>query len=240
MSAVELLPDIRLGVAHGTTFGLFGPPGEFVPQARALGARIVRINIYWTQVEPEPGTYAWEAVDALLDQLDDGDEAWVTVVSSSRWATRHPTGWLPASPALDPDRYVRFVGALAGRRPGAIRFWQCEIEPCLPLFWRGTAREYVAHLRAFHAAVHRADPAAAVVLGGAVPAAMLGDAKAGNSTWTTFFGQVLSEAAEFFDLFDVHPYGDPYAVPALVRACHAQMAAHGYDKPVVASEHAGP
>lgn len=238
--AVESLPDIRLGVVHGTTYGLFGPPGEFVPQARALGARIVRVNIYWAQVEPEPATFVWDAVDALLDQLGDEDEAWVTVVSSSPWATRRATRWLPASAALDIGRYQRFVRELAGRRPGAIRFWQCEIEPCLPLFWSGTADEYLAQLRAFHTAVRSADPAASVVLGGAVPGAMLGDGAAGARTWASFFGQVVREGAEYFDIFDVHPYGDPYTVPGLVRACHTQMAAHGYDKPVVASEHSGP
>ncbi|MBF6175795.1 hypothetical protein [Nocardia blacklockiae] len=238
--AAEPLSDIRLGVVHGTTYGLFGPPGEFVPQARALGSRIVRINVYWAQVEPEPGKLVWDAVDALLDQLGDADEAWVTVVSSSRWATRRATGWLPASAALDPAAYRRFVGALAGRRPGAIRFWQCEIEPCLPLFWAGTATEYLAQLRDFHDTVKSADPAASVVLGGAVPGAMLGDDAAGARTWGNFFGQVLREAGAYFDIFDVHPYGDPYAIPGLVQACHTQMTAHGYDKPVVASEHSGP
>jgi hypothetical protein len=30
-------PGIRLGVVRGISYGLFGKPGEFVPQARALG-----------------------------------------------------------------------------------------------------------------------------------------------------------------------------------------------------------
>ncbi|WP_068053762.1 hypothetical protein [Nocardia xishanensis] len=163
-SADELLPGIRLGVVRGTTYGLFGPPEEFVPQARALGAGIVRVNIYWSQVEPEPGRFVWTALDALLEQLDDGDEAWVTVCASSEWATRRTTRWLPASPALDIDRYRHFVRALAAHRPGRIRFWQCEIEPCLPLFWAGTAGDYLTQLRVFHDAVEQADPAALVVL----------------------------------------------------------------------------
>jgi len=29
-------PGIRLGVVRGISYGLFGQPGEFVPQARAL------------------------------------------------------------------------------------------------------------------------------------------------------------------------------------------------------------
>ncbi|MET9288494.1 hypothetical protein [Nocardia beijingensis] len=239
-SADELLPGIRLGVVRGTTYGLFGEPEEFVPQARALGAGIVRVNIYWSQVEPEPGRFDLRALDALLDQLADGDEAWVTVCAGSRWATRRATGWLPASPALDIDRYRRFVRALAAHRPGRIRFWQCEIEPCLPLFWAGTAGEYLAQLRVFHDTVTQADPAALVVLGAAVPGAMVGDGAAGAHTWGQFFGEVLREAAEYFDVFDLHPYGDPYTVPELVRACRAQLAAYGCRKPIVASEHSGP
>ncbi|MGV9614312.1 hypothetical protein [Nocardia xishanensis] len=239
-SADELLPGIRLGVVRGTTYGLFGPPEEFVPQARALGAGIVRVNIYWSQVEPEPGRFVWTALDALLEQLDDGDEAWVTVCASSEWATRRTTRWLPASPALDIDRYRHFVRALAAHRPGRIRFWQCEIEPCLPLFWAGTAGDYLTQLRVFHDAVEQADPAALVVLGAAVPGAMLGDGPAGAHTWARFFGEVLRDGAEHFDVFDIHPYGDPYDVPELVRTCRAQLVAHGCEKPVVASEHSGP
>jgi hypothetical protein len=96
--AAALLPDIRLGVVRGTTYGLFGAAEPFVPHARALGARIVRVNLYWSPIEPEPGRFAWDAVDALLDQLEPGDEAWVTVCSSSPWATRRATRWLLASP----------------------------------------------------------------------------------------------------------------------------------------------
>src|SRR5690348_877284 len=55
---------IRLGVVRGISFGLFGPPGEFVPQARALGAGLVRAYLFWSQVEPEPGHYRWDTVDA--------------------------------------------------------------------------------------------------------------------------------------------------------------------------------
>ncbi|MEV3965673.1 hypothetical protein AB0M34_33165 [Nocardia sp. NPDC050193] len=236
----DLFPDIRLGVNLGATYGLFEPAEEFVPQARALGAGIVRVNIYWSQVEPEVGHFVWDAVDALVDQLGDDDEAWVTVVSGSRWATQRVTSWLPGSPAIDTDQYGRFVRALVGRHPGRIRYWQCEIEPCLPMFWSGTALEYLSQLRVLHGAVEQHDPNALVVLGGAVPGAMLGDQAAGAQTWAGFFGEVLRDGSEYFDVFDLHPYGDPYVVDSLVAVSRAQMAAHGYQKPIVASEHSGP
>lgn len=37
---------IRLGVVRGISYGLFGPPGEFGPQARALGAGLVRAYLF--------------------------------------------------------------------------------------------------------------------------------------------------------------------------------------------------
>src|SRR4051794_34622640 len=101
--------DIRLGVVRGISYGLFGPPGEFGPQARTLGAGLVRVYLYWSQVEPEPGQYRWDTVDALLGQLDDDTELWITLCSSSRWGTRQPTDFLPPSPALDQDAYAEFV-----------------------------------------------------------------------------------------------------------------------------------
>lgn len=52
---------IRLGVVRGISYGLFGEPGEFVPQARALGAGLIRAYLYWGQVEPKPGSYNWTA-----------------------------------------------------------------------------------------------------------------------------------------------------------------------------------
>ena len=100
---------IRLGVVRGISYGLFGPPGEFVPQARALGAGLVRAYLYWSQVEPEPGQYRWDTVDALLGQLTGDEELWITLCSSSPWGTRQPTDFLPPSPALDQRAYAEFV-----------------------------------------------------------------------------------------------------------------------------------
>ena len=95
-------PGVRLGIVRSISYGLFGKPDQFVPQLRELGAALVRVYFYWSQIEPEPGRFTFEAVDAFLDQLDGSEEVWVTVCSSSRWATRQATGLLPPSPAGTP------------------------------------------------------------------------------------------------------------------------------------------
>ncbi len=235
-------PGIRVGVVRGISYGLFGPPGEFVPQARALQAGLVRAYLFWGQVEPAPGEYRWDAVDALLGQLDatgDGDlEVWITLCSSSPWATRQPTDFLPPSPARDEAAYAEFVRRVVSRCAGRVRYWQCDNEPSnTDLLWAGTAEEYVGQLAAMYRAVKDVDPAAAVVLGGCGYDVF---SSAPDSPQRRFFDYLADAGRDSFDLFSVHLYGDIASLSGYVETARQFMRAHGYCKPVVAGEHAGP
>jgi hypothetical protein len=229
---------VRLGVVRGISYGLFGSPDQFVPQARALGAGLVRVYVYWSQVEPEPGRFVFDAVDAFLDQLDGTEEVWVTVCSSSPWATRQATRFLPPSPAKDLDAYRRFVDGLVRHCSGRVRYWQCDNEPSnVGLLWAGTAAEYVTQLEVLHRAVKDADPAAAVVLGGApfgLPAA------APDSPERRFFDQLLHDGRDSFDLFDLHLYGPAERIGDDLAATRAMLAAAGCDQPLVVGEYNAP
>jgi hypothetical protein len=231
-------PDgIKLGIVRGISYGVFGPPGEFMPQLRSLGAGVARIYVTWSQVEPEPGRYDWTAVTALLAQIEPGDEIWLTVVSASRWATAAASDFLPASPANDMTAYSLFVAALVAHCAGKVSYWQCNNEPSNAGLWTGGAEAYAAQAMAFAKAVRSADPSAAVVLGGcgydvlSTPAA---------SEPRQFFHTVLETAHDAFDLFAVHLYDDPAAIPAHIEDVRAMMRAHGGEKPVVVGEYGGP
>lgn len=229
---------IRLGIVRGISYGLFGPPDEFMPQLRALGAGLVRLYVYWGQVEPEPGRYDWRVVDAFLGQLTGDEEVWVTVCSSSPWATRQATDFLPPSPARDNDVYYRFVQALVTHCAGRVQYWQCNNEPSNSgLLWTGTAAEYVDQLTMFHRAVRATDPRAAVVLGGC-GYDVLGSAA--GSPARQFFDQIVDQGRDAFDLFDVHLYDDPVLIPTHVTAVRQMMRAHGFERPVVVGEYNGP
>jgi hypothetical protein len=102
--------DVRFGIVRGITCGLLAEPGEFVPVMRDLGAGLARVFLCWQQVEPEPGCYDWDVVDAVLKQSA-GVELWFTVCSTSRWTAREPTDFLLPSPAHDLAAYDRFVRA---------------------------------------------------------------------------------------------------------------------------------
>lgn len=232
------LTDTRLGIVRGISYGLFGPADEFMPQLRALGAGLVRIYVYWNQVEPRPGEYTWDVVDAFLHQLDGTEEVWVTVCSSSGWATRTPTDFLPPSPANDLDTYAAFVRALVGHCAGRVHYWQCDNEPSnTGLLWAGTAEEYLVQLRAFAGAVRAVDPDASVVLGGCGYDVL---SSAEDAEPRRFFDVLVRDGRDDYDVFDVHLYGPPGRAGDHVADVRAMMRAHGYEKPVVAGELNGP
>ncbi|GAB3881202.1 hypothetical protein GCM10029964_036900 [Kibdelosporangium lantanae] len=235
---VVYVVNMRLGIVRGISYGLFGEPDDFVPQARALGAGLVRAYVYWGQVEPRPGEYDFHVVDRLLTQLDGDTEVWLTVCSSSPWATRQATDFLPPSPAKDLGQYGEFVRRLVGHCAGRVKYWQCDNEPSNEgLLWAGTAEEYVTQLAAFHQAVKTAQPAATVVLGGC-GYDVLGSP--GDSPQREFFTYLTDRGRDSFDVFDVHLYGTPSMIPSYVDQARTLMSRHGYEKPVVAGEFGGP
>jgi len=230
--------DTRLGIVRGISYGLFGAPDLFAPQARALGARTLRAYFFWSQIEPRPGEYSWAAVDSLLNQLGNGDEVWITLCSSSPWATRTPTDFLPPSPANDVHAYGNFIKKTVEHCQGRVRFWQCDNEPSnTALLWSGTADEYVLQLQAMYAAVKSADPQALVVLGGCGYDLL---SSPPDSEQRQFFDRLTDAGRDAFDVFDVHLYGDPFQIPGYVEGAREMMRAHGYVKPVAAGEYGGP
>jgi hypothetical protein len=232
------LDGVRLGIVRGISYGLFGKPDRFLPQLRELGAGLVRVYFYWSQVEPEPDRWSFDAVDAFLDQLDGSEEVWVTVCSSSRWATRQATDFLPPSPAKDLEAYRRFVDRLVRHCAGRVRYWQCDNEPSnVGLLWAGTAAEYVAQLKVMYQAVKDADPDALVVLGGA-PFGL--PESPPDSPDRQFFDVLLTDGRDAFDLFDLHLYGEASRIPADIETARGLMRAVGYEKPLVAGEYNAP
>ena len=55
-----------------------------------------------------------------------------------------------------------------------------------------------------------------------------------------FFAHLADAGRDLFDVFDVHLYGDPAAIPSYVDDVRKMMRDNGYAKPVVAGEYAGP
>ncbi|MDB5575117.1 MAG: hypothetical protein JWR80_293 [Bradyrhizobium sp.] len=232
-----------IGVSWSPTYG-FPPhkPEAMLPRARAVGASFTRITLYWSQIEPKPGVWRWDELDAYLAQLSRPGEGFLTLSSASPWATRTASWVFPSSPAKQAADYDAFVRAVVARSKGRIRNFQSDIEPNNPFFWRGTAEEFAAQQRVFYQAVKAVDRKATVVLGGCDG---LFDPTGqhplpGQAADMAFFSTVIAADVGAYDAFDLRLYGDPYSIPDRVTFIRTAMAKAGGTKPILAGEYDGP
>lgn len=237
------LREARFGVAWGFMYGYGGGKAEtFMPELRSLGAGWAKVYLFWNQLEPEKGRYDWTALDAFASQLRSPEEGLVSIFSASQWATRTPVPLLPPSPAKNLDDYYRFVHDAVKRAGGRVRYWQNDCEPNNPVFWAGTADEFVAELQVFARAVRDADPNAVVVCGGydGVFSPPGQPPIPGQERGLAFFDTVLEKGGASFDVFDMRLYVSPYTIPACVAYMRKKMNDLGYDRPIVCTEYNGP
>ena len=112
-----------------------------------LGARHVRLSIYWDEVAPSPEQLTFAPVRRWLDPLQErGGRALVTLgLKAQRWPEFYPPGWLTATNPLPRgaqlDAHPRVVAHLLLMLErmtafladyDAVGAWQVENEPFLP------------------------------------------------------------------------------------------------------------
>jgi hypothetical protein len=234
--------EARFGVAWGFIYGYGAKPETFVPELHSLGSRWTKVYLFWNQLEPEKRKFDWTALDAFAGQLASPEEGLVSLFSASQWATRTAVPLLPPSPAKNLDDYYSFVNETVKHAKGRIRYWQNDCEPNNPVYWSGTADEFVAQLDVFNRAVKDADPKAVVICGGydgvfnppgqpPIP---------GQEAGLAFFDTVLRKGGKHFDVFDLRLYVNPYSIPECVAYMRKKMNDLGYEKPIVCTEYNGP
>jgi hypothetical protein len=139
---------------------------------RELGVSTWRGSFGWDDYEPEPGRYDFEWLGrfaALADSM--GITLRPYVGYTPAWAARggrDDQAW--NDPPRDMEAWSRFVDTLARALApyGSVRSYEIYNEENVALWWDGTADDYAAVLRQGAGAVRRADPHAAVLLGGMV------------------------------------------------------------------------
>jgi hypothetical protein len=157
--------------------------------ARSLGAKLVRVDVQWSALEPtgpgvvDPGTLAF--MDRLVsDAAASGIRVIATADSTPCWASSAPAAVLRrcapdrssnkanAWPPGDPATYAAFVGYLAARygtRLAAIEIWN-EPDQANEDYFAGPDKpqRYAAVLRAAYPAIKRANPNVPVLAGSLV------------------------------------------------------------------------
>lgn len=223
-------------------FGLvLVPPHEpWLGLARAAGARTIRYQVNWWDVEPTPGAFDWREADAAIRAYRQaGFEVSLILHAPPPWARLVGYDWVPNNlerPWNDPTNFWgRFVFAVAQRYRGQVASYEIFNEPDLPIYWDGSPAQYAQLLAVAARAIRTADPNAKIIM-------------AGMAHWSKpqFAEDVLQalhtmpDAAQngfFFDISAWHWYSNPADIETRTAWVRDLLARYGMgDKPIWVNE----
>jgi hypothetical protein len=215
-------------------------PAQIDSQLQALhqtGATLARSDALWEWSEPAPPvngvhTYDWSFDDAIAGSLAAHDLTWLPIIDYSALWDESIAGQDHSPPGSTSD-YAAYAGAFAARYGPGGTFWQThpnltaepvetyEIwnEPDSSLFWTPAPdpAQYADLYLAARAAITAVDPDARVIVGGLTQP-------------TTFLPAMVAANPQLVGHIDgvaIHPYGEPSAILAKVRAARKTLVSLG-------------
>lgn len=170
----------------------------------------IRQFVRWNELEPERGTYQWDAWDNLVRLLADYPEFRLVAVimNTPAWARPAPLTDRLTAPPADPATLANFARTFAARYGDSIDFYQIWDEPNLDDAWGLSdprPAEYAAMLQAAYTAIHSADPAATVIAAALAPTTETGGQ---NISDILYLEDLYALSAnQYFDAAAAKPYG---------------------------------
>ncbi len=183
----------------------------------AVGAKWVRFELEWTNIEPTTkGTFSgWANYDTAIQAAESAGLKVLAILSTTpSWARTLPGNPYWSPPAV-PQNYADFATAAVNRyKPGGtlgtnVRHWELWNEPNLSAFW-GSQPDPVklaAMMIAAYPAIKAADPLATVVSAGMAPAGPYGESTTAQMNGLTYLERLFTNGAgQKFDAVGWHPY----------------------------------
>lgn len=206
------------------------------------GSHIVR----WYEIEPVKGEFNWEKLDYYLEEVGDEINLLLELRLCNDWASFGGCSHdLAGSPIKDEywGDFDNFLKLLVRRCGKTVKYWSIENEMEIENFWcctlckteKESAEEYLKILKRAHDVIKEADDDAVIVLGG-----FTGNWKDGTNVNPVFVEYVLENGKDYFDILDVHLYGDPETYKERVGWFVDLMNKYGYSKPIWSTEMGGP
>jgi hypothetical protein len=183
----------------------------------ASGAKWVRIDFYWSVVQPTATTYDWSSIDRAVNAANArGLHVLANPAYTPQWAR---SGSDDKYPPTDVNTYATFVQRAVQRyAPLGVHHWEIWNEPNVQQFWhpRPDPNAYAALLRAAYAVIKAADPSATVITGGTATAGPTLDSMSTNGINYSPYRwlRLLYEGGNrpYFDAVATHPYATfPYS-----------------------------
>jgi O-antigen ligase len=207
------LPPINVP-RYGTNAALeqyadYGELAAALQQAQSMGLGVLRQQLPWAEIEPQPGTFDWAQWDAIVAAVHDAGLQLILVLDTSpawaRWGWDADNMYAPAARHED---YAAFVRAAAERYRGRVLAYQVWDSPNVSPHWGAGVIDpaaYVEMLRLASTAIRAADPAALVLAGGMSPTT---ESRGDNMSDLLFVREMRRlGATPYYDVLAVKAYG---------------------------------
>lgn len=169
----------------------------------------VRLRVPWNEIEPEPGLYRWEVLQAALETCVHHDLQVVLLLDGApAWAVKPEDADNPLAPPHDVRDFGRFAEAVAAGYHSLVDIYQIWDEPNIAPHW-GRAwispQGYFNLLREAANSIRRADPEARIMLAALAPTTA--DEPLNRSDLWFLEELYRLGAAPYFDLVAAAGYG---------------------------------
>jgi len=194
---------------------------------RAVGAKVVRFDVPWADIEQKAGVYSWGVYETRFNAFKAAGVICVLILGQGN--PLYTPAWnMPPTTAAAYAAFARYAAAAVAKFGSAWAVYEVYNEPNMPANWGGVANptQYGALLSAASVAMKAASNAAVVVSGGLAvfdPNAFIVKALAGvDKTKLSAIGFHPYTGA---DAYISDPAMLPEGVPARLAACRAAIGA---------------
>lgn len=209
-----------------------------VPAGTVSSVRLWDTGTSWRDVNPAPGVFRWQVLDAAVDNARaHGASVDLVLGSTPQWAARYPWSYVSsrgtssmdgsASPPRSEVDWVVYVQAVAQRYRGRISAYEPWNEANLSGFWQGSPTQMARLSSLAYRTIKRIDPHAAVT----APSASL---RGSGTTWLSHYAG--AGGFRYADAINVHAYprpeGGPEEAAALVRWVRTVLGAKRVHLPI--------
>jgi hypothetical protein len=215
---IFILAAAVYGAAAHLSRNEFAQRNEVCEALKSIGAPYVRMDFDWVAMEPKPGCWQFEKMDAVMETASSAGIAVLPILGYNTHYAKRAYEHL--------DLWTNYVTTVLTRYAGKIPVVEVWNEENWQPFWKNpNPTNYCALLKATYRAVKAVDPSIRVSVGGLAGVPL-----------DYIKGLYAAGAKGYFDIMSVHPYCQPYqpegTVDVKLEALRSLLAEYG-DSPSI-------